>query len=193
MSKLVFDAIGKYIHPTRYRQILQTESLNQLTSEEQRILPVDQKHSSAVAKVQYKKRRSLEVAVKARESLQSFKETRVQRWTKMYRRSLVVQLLARQCRLKLWEKASLSPPRKVVIPTENLRTHRKFHRVMKLTADKGHFLKRGINRHGYGQWTTILRDSDFNFQEERTADSLKKRTGLKCHKFNNAGNVYKVF
>ena len=70
MSKLVFDTIGKYIHPTRYRQIVQTESLNQLTSEEKRILPVDQKHSSAVAKVQYKKRRSLEVAVKARESLQ---------------------------------------------------------------------------------------------------------------------------
>ena len=70
MSKLVFDTIGKYIHPTRYRQILQTESLNQLTSEEQRILPVDQKHSSAVAKVRYKKRRSLEVAVKARKSLE---------------------------------------------------------------------------------------------------------------------------
>jgi len=32
MSKLVFDAIGKYIHPTRYRQIVETESLNQLTA-----------------------------------------------------------------------------------------------------------------------------------------------------------------
>jgi len=51
MSKLVFDAIGKYIHPTRYRQIVETQSLNQLTSEEQRILSEDQKHSSAVAKV----------------------------------------------------------------------------------------------------------------------------------------------
>ena len=50
MSKLVFDTIGKYIHPTRYRQIVETESLNQLTSEEQRILSEDQKHSSAVAK-----------------------------------------------------------------------------------------------------------------------------------------------
>ena len=34
MSKLVFDAIGKYIHPTRYRQIVETQSLNELTSEE---------------------------------------------------------------------------------------------------------------------------------------------------------------
>ena len=32
MSKLVFDAIGKYIHPTRYRQIVETESLNQPTA-----------------------------------------------------------------------------------------------------------------------------------------------------------------
>ena len=70
MSKLVFDAIGKYIHPTRYRQIVETESLNQLASEEQRILSEDQKQSSAVAKVHYQKRRSREVAVKAHECLQ---------------------------------------------------------------------------------------------------------------------------
>ena len=38
MSKLVFDAIGKYIHPTRYRQIVETQSLNQLTSESAREL-----------------------------------------------------------------------------------------------------------------------------------------------------------
>ena len=67
MSKLVFDAIGKYIHPTRYRQIVETKSLNRLTSEEQRVLSEDQKHSSAVAKVHYKKQRSREVALKGHE------------------------------------------------------------------------------------------------------------------------------
>jgi len=41
MSKLVLDAIGKYIHLTRYRQIVKTQSLNQLTSEEQMILSED--------------------------------------------------------------------------------------------------------------------------------------------------------
>ena len=40
---------------------------------------------------------------------------------------------------------------------------------MKFTADEDDFLERGINRHGYGQWTAILKDSDFKFQEERTA------------------------
>ena len=77
------------------------------------------------------------------------------------------------------EKATLSPPRKVVVPTENLRTQRRLHRVMKFTTDEDEFLKRGIDRHGYGQWTAILRDSDFKFQEGRTADSLKKRAGLR--------------
>ena len=77
------------------------------------------------------------------------------------------------------EKSSLSSPRKIVIPTENLRNQRKLHQVMKFTADEDDFLRRGINRHGYGQWTAILRDSDFKFQEGRTADSLKKRAGLK--------------
>ena len=49
ISKLVFDTIGKYIHPMCFRQIVETQSLNQLTSEEQRISSEDQKHSSAVA------------------------------------------------------------------------------------------------------------------------------------------------
>ena len=70
MSKLVFDAIGKYIHPTRYRQIIETQSLDLLTSKEQSILSGDQKHSSAVVKVHYLKQRSREVAVRAHECLQ---------------------------------------------------------------------------------------------------------------------------
>ena len=70
ISKLVFDAIGKYVHPTRYRQIVETQSLNQLTSSEQKIFSEDQKHSSAVAKIHYEKQRSREVAFKGHECLQ---------------------------------------------------------------------------------------------------------------------------
>ena len=70
MSKLVFDATGKYIHPTRYRQIVETQSLKELTSEEQRILSEDQKHSSAVAKVHYQKQRSRELALRGHKCLQ---------------------------------------------------------------------------------------------------------------------------
>ena len=42
MSKPVFNAIGQCIHPTRYHQITETQSLNQLSSKEQRFLS-DQK------------------------------------------------------------------------------------------------------------------------------------------------------
>ena len=64
MSKLVFDAIGKFIHPTRYRQIVEKQSLNLLTSKEQQILSEDQKHSSAILrdpdlKFQAEERRTL--------------------------------------------------------------------------------------------------------------------------------------
>ena len=179
MSKLVFDAIGKYIHPTRYRQIVETESLNQLTSEEQRILSEDQKHSSAVAKVHYQKRRSREVAVKAHECLQKLQGSKGSEVDEDVQARFGGSTSSSTMSVETMEKASLSPPRKVVIPTENLRTQKKLHRVMTFTADEDDFLKQGINRHGYGQWNAILRDSDFKFQAGRTADSLKKRAGLK--------------
>ncbi|XP_068713592.1 uncharacterized protein [Montipora foliosa] len=76
MSKLVFDAIGKYIHPTRYRQIVETQSLDALNDKEHQALSEDQKHSSVVAKVNYQKRRSREVAVKAHECLQKLQGTK---------------------------------------------------------------------------------------------------------------------
>ena len=76
MSKLVFDAIGKYIYPTRYRQIVETQSLHALDDKEQRALSEDQKHCSVVAKVLYQKRRSREVAFKAHECLQKLQGTK---------------------------------------------------------------------------------------------------------------------
>jgi len=51
--------------------------------------------------------------------------------------------------------------------------------VLKFTADEDDFLKKGIDRHGFGQWTAILRDPDLKFQDGRKADSLKKRAGMK--------------
>ena len=56
MSLLVKEAIGKYINPTRYRQIIETQSSEQLDPHEQDVLSKDQKHSSSVAKRFYKKK-----------------------------------------------------------------------------------------------------------------------------------------
>jgi len=49
---------------------------------------------------------------------------------------------------------------------------------LKFTSDEDYFLKEGIRRYGIGQWTAILRDRDFTFQDGRVADSLKKRAEL---------------
>ena len=150
MSKLVFDATGKYIHPTRCRQIVETESLNQLTNEEQRILSEDQKHSSAVAKVHYQKRRSREVAVKAHECLQKLQGSKGSEVNEGVQARFGCSTSSSTVSVETMEKGGLCPPRKVVIPTENLRTQRKFHWLMKFTADEVDFLKRGINKHRYG-------------------------------------------
>ena len=65
MSKLVFHATGKYVHPTRYSQIVQTASSRTLSSIAQDAISEEQKHSSVVARVHYQKGRSREVASKA--------------------------------------------------------------------------------------------------------------------------------
>ena len=66
LSVLVFQATGKYMHLTRYRQIIETESLNKLDLEEQRVVSEDQKHSSNVARINYQKLQSRDVALKGR-------------------------------------------------------------------------------------------------------------------------------
>ena len=64
------------VHPTRCRQIVETQSVRELTSKEHEILSEDQKHSSAVAKVHYQKQRSREVAVRSHECLQKLQGTK---------------------------------------------------------------------------------------------------------------------
>ena len=69
MSILVHQAIGKYIHPTRYRQIIETESAERLNAEEREVISQDQKHSSHVAKVAYKKKLSRDIATRGKECM----------------------------------------------------------------------------------------------------------------------------
>ena len=70
MTLLVKKAIGKYINPTRYRQIVETESANRLTNDEQSVISQDQKHSSTVAERSYKKRLSRDVATKGKQCME---------------------------------------------------------------------------------------------------------------------------
>lgn len=174
MSKLVFDAIRKYIHPTRCCQIIETESLNQLTSKEQRILSEDQKHSSAVAKVHYQKQRSREVAAKAHECLQKLQGTKGSEVdkevnTRFGDSTSSFATLAENAELK-----RVVSPERDAPPSNQLRIQRSQRRVLKFAAYEDEFLKKGIAKHGFGQWTVILRDSEYTFQDFRTADSKEK-------------------
>ena len=64
-GRMVYQAIGKYVNPTRYRQIIETASSDFLSIKDQSLISLDQKHTSNVAKVHYQKKRSREVAQKA--------------------------------------------------------------------------------------------------------------------------------
>ena len=62
MSLLVQQAIGKFINPTRYRQIVETESKEKLNPRQQETITKAQKHSSTTAKRHYQMNASREVA-----------------------------------------------------------------------------------------------------------------------------------
>ena len=66
-----------------------------------------------------------------------------------------------------------SSPIKVALPKRILRSQTNLRDVLKVTKEEDDFLRKGINKHGFGQWTAILRDHDFKFQDGRAADSLK--------------------
>ena len=72
-----------------------------------------------------------------------------------------------------------SSPKKDALPKRILRSDKNVRHVLKFTKEEDEFLKEGITKHGFGQWTAILRDDDFQFQDGRTTDSLKKRAAMK--------------
>ena len=72
-----------------------------------------------------------------------------------------------------------SSPEKDALPKTILCSHKNIRHVLKFTKKEDDFLKEGITKHGFGQWTAILRYDDFQFQDGRTADSLKKKAGMK--------------
>ena len=73
-GRIVFQAIGMYINPTRYRQIIETESAQSLSLDEQNAISEDQKHTSLVAKVHYKKLHSRTVTEKAKKCMDKLRD-----------------------------------------------------------------------------------------------------------------------
>ena len=190
MSKLVFDAIGKYVHPTRYRQIVETVSSKMLSSNAQGTISEDQKHSSVVARVHYQKQRSREVASKAHEYLETLYGEKG-------------SALEMDVRSRLSDKSGSSPEQKEnddgsapeehnipITPTNSKsknasKTPDCFtgRKILLFTPEEDQYLRMGLERHGFGNWTAILRDPDFNFQKGRKPNSLLNRAARKFKKY----------
>ena len=213
MSKQVFEAIGKHIHPTRYRQIIETESATKLDTEEQQAITEDQKHSSRVAKLHYRKQRSREVATKAQACMQKLRgeegsQAEGELQLKYFQlknnddsdgdskgeddagdndgpggdcisdgesplHNLTQSLPVG--RSGTAEEAAQIPCIETLEGGEEEMQCVSRKRPMRFSNDEDRFLKRGLKRYGFGRWKCILEDSDFAFQQGRTADSLKKR------------------
>ena len=191
MSKLVFDATGKYVHPTRYRQIVETASSRQLSSVAQSTISEDQKHSSVVARVHYQKQRSREVASKAHEYLERLHGEKGSEIELDVRSRLSGNSASSEDQNASKTDTSSNDEGETIAetPPERLSAVPRLKRenafivtdcparkksLMFTPAEDG-YLKAGIERHGYGQWKAILRDPEFRFQEGRTANSLLRR------------------
>ena len=138
----------------------------------------DQKHSSAVAEVHYQKQRSREVALTGHECLQKLQGAKGSEVNNYVYARLGDSTPGAAPSVEAVQNIS-SSPRIDVLPKRILRSQSNIRHVLKFTAEEDDFLKKGITKHGFGEWTAILRDHDFRFQDGRMADSLKKRAGLR--------------
>ena len=142
------------------------------------ILSEDQNHSSSVAKVHYQKQRSREVALKGHECSQKLQVAKGLETGQDVHARLGDSTSKAGPSVKRMQNIR-SSPEKDALPKRILRSNKNIRRALKFTKEEDDFLKEGITKHGFGQWTAILRDDDFQFQDGRTADSLKKRAGMK--------------
>ena len=152
---MVFDAIDKNVHPTRYRQIVETQSLHALNDKEHRVLSEGQKHCSVVAKMHYQKRRSREIAVKAHECLQKLQGTKgsevdmevITRFGSSSMTSTATFEPGIEC-----ERSENTRPKIDTPPHSNRLLSQGHHRrPLRSTTQEGDFLKKGIDKHGLGR------------------------------------------
>ena len=189
MSKLVFEAIGKYIHSTRYHQIVETESVLKLSPGEQDIMSRDQRHSSQVAKTHYQKLSSREIAEKAKHCfgklfsspsekgclrsdmqipLKKCKPNDIQESCAGYHESHETSDEADS----EYDEIFLTP-----VPKSDTVGVKQGERLP-FTDEEDSCILKGLKMYRRGHWSSILRDSSFCFKDNRTADSIMKRALL---------------
>ena len=159
-GRMVFQAIGKYIHPTRYRQIIETESSSRLASEEQKILSLDQKHTSEVAKVHYQKHQSRVIAEKGKELMEKLQPSDESR----------TAIESINTRFETDLRVVIKPIKNSEINAKSVSRNRESFSSLE---DK--WISDGLKKHGPGQWTAILKDPDYCFHPSRKNNTLQTR------------------
>ena len=198
MTIIVFEAIGKYINPTRYRQIIETASSDKLTIEEQSIISKDQKHHSNVAEVSYKKRRSRDIATQGKACMEKLVgEQRnitnnaiatVISDIRKAESTFGIPILPTDTNVVDDDDSVLvgsvndvciSDKGDCVIANEHEikaePVDETTHRRIAFTAAENEKLKEGIEKFGRGQWSQILELGADTFHKVRTRDSLRMR------------------
>ena len=168
MSVLVFQAIGKYIHPTRFRQIVETESANRLSIEEKDLITKDQKHSSRVAEIYYRKQSSREIALKARECMKKLQDSPDE--------------IKKDFSADSFEEKSHTDFKNRLRPRAGscvrLKGQQKHHAQRKVRTPYSKLedeqIITGIKKYGFGCWSSILQDKCYTFHVNRTPDSIKR-------------------
>lgn len=170
LSVLVFQAIGKYIHPTRYRQIIETESATTLNVEEQQVVSEDQKHSSNVARVHYQKLRSREVAMRGRRCMEKLRGKEGKAMDSCVEQ-LKNEYSEEESDSKEWKRNAIEDERNCV---EKTAASPKRKIPVKFTKQEDDYIRRGLERFG-PRWSSILRNPVFHFHERREAKTLRVR------------------
>ena len=187
-GRMVFQAIGKYIHPTRYRQIVESASAELLSPEEQQKLSLDQKHSSRVAKVHYQKKESQKVAVAGQQCMQKMIEAScknnstsdgdiefaVERKNDSDADTLLIEKTTQLMSVPDHpKKNALSSKNTVQVVVEDIVKSQR-QKMIPFSNMEDKFLQDGIQKHGKS-WTRILKDPSFKFQPSRQHCTLAQR------------------
>ena len=156
-GRVAFLTIGKYINPTQYRQIIETESAEKLTLDEQICLSEDQKHTSNVAKIHYQKRRLENIAMKAKSCLEKLKDL-----SKPSEQLAEVNKATHSSNKMDFEKGEPSK--------QGLR-----QKKAAFSASEDDFIHKVVSKYGYGRWNSILNGPRFKFFPSRKPCTLAFR------------------
>ena len=163
-GRIVFEAIGKYINPTRYRQIIETESAERLDVNGQEQLSQDQKHTSLVAKVHYQKLKSHTIALKAKEHMNKLRNLED----------------STNSVLEINNSIAVQNERGVDFEMGNSKVYvKKRHQKVAFSKLEDKFICAGLKKYGSAKWTSILNDSSYSFHQSRKASTLAIRAKSK--------------